>query len=204
MSCKATGFNSELRSSEGQGRQLFCQDQYHLLSFTILPSLKHVVLPNAQWAMFAKNLLYSFCISGGINERESVEAHYLHFESNLGWDLYLGQSVGKAAAPRPCITSPWNPQQPMYCPQSQLGQGWILVTPTWGFRSCFIYILGFLYRFLSTSHQLNRQDCDCRWERRKPACLHCWLETVPKPAAVRSAKKRRKILRAQKLDSLML
>ncbi|KAM7123878.1 uncharacterized protein J5F26_001730 [Ciconia maguari] len=55
-----------------------------------------------------------------------------------------------------------------------------------------------LMRFLGTSCQLNRPDGDCCQERRKPACLHCWLETVPKPAAVQSAKKRKKIPRATK------
>lgn len=114
----------------------------------------------------------------GISETESEEGPQVHFASSQRWDSASGLSAGRAL--------PGNLQQPANNPQSnphcQLWQCGILMTATWGFRSLLIYILGcgflllfFLTRFLGTSCWLVREDCYCRWEGRKPVCLHCWV-----------------------------
>lgn len=44
----------------------------------------------------------------------------------------------------------------------------------------FFYYIFFLTRFLGTSCWLNREDCYCHWEGRKPVCLHCWVRKTSK------------------------
>lgn len=114
---------------------------------------------------------------------------------------YILQAVWDGIQPQVCqqggllcsIALPGNLQQPANNPQSnpqcQLWQCGILMTATWGFRSLLIYILGcrflllyifFLTRILGTSCWLNREDCYCHWEGRKPVCLHCWVRKTSK------------------------
>lgn len=152
------------------------------LSLYLCLYLYYKVLPNVQGVMVVSKLLYSF-----------------HIPLSL---LLASVKQNQRRVPRCILQAVRDEIQPQVCQQGGLclgtsnsqqitlkvtltaicgsvGSSWLQREVSGHFLFTY-WVVGFFYyyfltRFLGTSCWLNREDCYCHWEGRKPVCLHCWV-----------------------------